>query len=608
MTSAGQEQPTEPERGPSRSRKRPQRLEDLRFPRHPATRWFDPRTLLVTAKQVAISSVFGTYADKRETQAVNTSEPFHDHSGPGDTWVDYVSDLGDGFDATYSIAYLLAQPKLDVTMTDGDETLPTTRGSVLVMGGDEVYPAASARSYEEKTKGPYNAAMPHADDPPTMFAIPGNHDWYDGLTAFLRFFCQGGWIGGWRTEQKRSYFAVKLPQQWWLLGIDIQFDTYIDKPQMDYFRRVAELVQDGDGIILCNAKPSWVEGGKPQSTAYATLDFFITKVLGKSQDQVRLMLAGDKHHYVRYIERLGEQDTERDGERALITCGGGGAYLSATSLDREGLVLPPPTLDADLVDPPPSARFSWRAAYPTPEESRRLALRVFHRLPGRNPWFVALMAAVQALAVYALVSSLHRQGGGGTTMAQTWDQLTPSWSMGDALREPRAVLAALAIVGAMVLFSKKAGWRGWVAGLLHGLSQLAVVVLAAWAAASIDPPSRWWDEAQVAGRLVVAACVGAALATTVLAAFLYLAARLADLHLNELFSAQSDEHHKSFLRLHILDDGRLVVHPLAVDRVATRWDVAADGDPGDPWLVPTAPIGVRLIEPPVVIHREVPSS
>ena len=126
-----------------------------------------------------------------------------------------------------------------MTVHDGQDTVPTTRGSVLVMGGDEVYPSASSRAYEERTKGPYNAALPHADDPPALFAIPGNHDWYDGLTAFLRFFCQGGWVGGWKTEQRRSYFAVKLPQRWWLLGIDIQFDTYIDAPQIEYFRNVA---------------------------------------------------------------------------------------------------------------------------------------------------------------------------------------------------------------------------------------------------------------------------------------------------------------------------------------------------------------------------------
>jgi hypothetical protein len=32
----------------------------------------------------------------------------------GELWFDYVADLGDGFHATYSVAYLLAQPQLEV--------------------------------------------------------------------------------------------------------------------------------------------------------------------------------------------------------------------------------------------------------------------------------------------------------------------------------------------------------------------------------------------------------------------------------------------------------------------------------------------------------------
>ena len=191
---------------------------------------------------------------------------------------------------------------------------------------------------------------------------------------------------------------MKLPQRWWLLGIDIQFDTYIDAPQIEYFRNVAAEIKEGDGIILCNAKPSWVEGGKPESKAYATLDYFITVVLGKKQDQVRLMLAGDQHHYVRYVEQLREQDKDRDGERALITCGGGGAYLSATRLDKDGLVLPPSNLTADIVDAPPPARASAGGPPTPPPRSRGgWPSRVFYRLPGRNPWFVLLMAAIQAL-------------------------------------------------------------------------------------------------------------------------------------------------------------------------------------------------------------------
>ncbi|MFC7614164.1 hypothetical protein ACFQV2_12045 [Actinokineospora soli] len=33
---------------------------------------------------------------------------------------------------------------------------------MLVLGGDQVYPGASTRAYEDRTKGPYRAALPAA--------------------------------------------------------------------------------------------------------------------------------------------------------------------------------------------------------------------------------------------------------------------------------------------------------------------------------------------------------------------------------------------------------------------------------------------------------------
>ena len=587
------------ERGPSRPRKRPTSLSDLPFPRHPAVRWFNPRMLVSTAKFVGLSSVFGTYADKREVQATAKTPTFHDHSEGKELWVDYVSDIGDGFDATYSLAYLLAQQKLDVDSDESaqSETLSTPRGALLVMGGDQVYPTASTQAYEERTKGPYNAALPHADEPPALFAVPGNHDWYDGLTAFLRFFCQGGWVGGWRTEQRRSYFAVKLPQRWWLLGIDIQFDTYIDAPQLDYFRSVAEEIDDGDGIILCTAKPSWVEGGRENSKAYATLDYFITVVLGKHPDQVRLMLAGDAHHYARY--------TEIDGERSLVTCGGGGAYLSATSRDDDPLVLPPETLQADRVDPPPGAKFAWRAAYPTPEASRRLAVRVLDRLPARNPGFVALMIAAQALLSYVFVASSRRSSVGTGRLATIWRQLDPGWSALAAFRQPLMLLLTVLIVWGASLFYRRGKANGKVGGAAHGLAHIAVAVGAVWATAAIPLPGSWPDWLEFWSRLVVAGLIGGAAATLLVGVYLYLASR-AGIHMNEVFSAQSIEDYKSFLRMHIRSDGSLVLHPLAVPLVCHEWHVSPSDADGDPWLEPDAPIEVRLIEPPLAIRRGVP--
>jgi hypothetical protein len=578
--------------GPSRSRRRPTSLAELPFPRHQAVRWFSPGMLLETAKLVALSSVFGSYADKREVQATAATPTFHDHSAGEETWVDYVSDVGDGFDATYSIAYLLAQPKLDVPGGEGD-AVPTTRGSVLVMGGDEVYPTASAKGYEEKTKGPYNAALPHADDPPSLFAIPGNHDWYDGLTSFLRFFCQGGWIGGWQTEQRRSYFAVKLPQRWWLLGIDIQFDTYIDAPQIAYFRAVAEQIAEGDGIVLCTAKPSWVHGGVEGSDAYATLDYFVTSVLGKQPQQVRLMLAGDSHHYARYVEV--------SGDRTLVTCGGGGAYLSATHPPGTDLVLPPASLHADRVDPVPSTTFAPVTSYPPPDESRRTALRVLDRLPRRNPQFVALMALVQMGLAHVLVTSLPRLS--GTSLARTWDQLQPGWSTLAVFRHPVVLLVSALVVAGAAGFAGRAKPYARAVGAVHGLAHLGLALLLVWAAAALPLPESWPAWASFWTRLIVTGLAGGAAATVLMGTYLYLAS-LGGLHLNEVFSAQSVEDRKSFLRIHVRADGALVLHPVAVPTVNRSWHVPPTGADGDPWVEPDTPIAIRLVEPPVVVRRE----
>lgn len=38
-------------------------------------------------------------------------------------------------------------------------------------------------------------------DGPVAFCIPGNHDWMDGLEAFLRNICCRDWLGGWLLPQ-----------------------------------------------------------------------------------------------------------------------------------------------------------------------------------------------------------------------------------------------------------------------------------------------------------------------------------------------------------------------------------------------------------------------
>ncbi len=52
-----------------------------------------------------------------------------------------------------------------------------------VVASDVIYPVGTADDYETKFFRPYQAY------PAPIYAIPGNHDWYEGLGGFMRVFC-----------------------------------------------------------------------------------------------------------------------------------------------------------------------------------------------------------------------------------------------------------------------------------------------------------------------------------------------------------------------------------------------------------------------------------
>src|SRR5690242_8384401 len=76
--------------------------------------WLSPVQLAGTGLRVALASIQGSYLDKRELQASFPDQVHREVGEDGECWLDFAADLGDGFDATYSIAYLLAQPRLTV--------------------------------------------------------------------------------------------------------------------------------------------------------------------------------------------------------------------------------------------------------------------------------------------------------------------------------------------------------------------------------------------------------------------------------------------------------------------------------------------------------------
>jgi hypothetical protein len=299
-----------------------------------------------------ISSVFGQYADQRLIQAVTDPAEdkqligrydYRDVNAPdphnrlnadetGAVWIDYIADVGDGFECTYTMAYLLAQDELDVR---GAGKL--RHGEILIMGGDQCYPQATREEYKKRLLQPFNWAYSTPNPDRKLFAIPGNHDWYDGLAAFDSLFCssrdklsndKGNLIGGWQCQQHRSYWALRLPYNWWIWGADIQFSKYLDTAQVNYFEAVAEQMGPQDNLIICLAQPSWMLAdltGQDEEENF----FKITTIARRRGARVIAVIAGDWHNYNRYYQP--ELDVH------FITSGGGGAFLHPTHVLKNSI-------------------------------------------------------------------------------------------------------------------------------------------------------------------------------------------------------------------------------------------------------------------------------
>ncbi|HEX6578519.1 MAG TPA: hypothetical protein VF082_09125 [Jiangellaceae bacterium] len=542
---------------------------ELGFTQQKAVPWLNPGLLLATGIRTVLSDLFGAYLDKREMQAVLGGDRF-DHAGASELWLDYTADVGDGFDATYTIASLLARPVLEVEGHDG-RALELPRGDLLVLGGDQVYPTASGKEYGNRWKGPYRAALPvRTAQTPTVYALPGNHDWYDGLTAFLRLFAQGDSVGGWQTRQQRSYFALALPHRWWLYAVDTQLDVYIDKPQLRYFQAAAADLRPGDRVILCLPRPTWVIS-QQHPEAYDSTDYFVRTVVEPTGAHVPIMLTGDAHHYARYA------GAGPDGYgRQLVTCGGGGAYLVGTAHLPDRISVPPPTtLTRRASEPQP---YSLVGTYPTPAQSLRLRWSIFTRLPSRNPGLLVLLGLMQTLLMFAM-----RTGHG-------------------RLLNGPIVIAVTAVVAGTILFAvvqalQRRRPRHWVAALLHAIPHVALGVAgtAVWSSLPLAQLPNPWS---ILLAFALYAPVVAVLDCWIVGIYLAIASRF-QVNVNELYAGLGIDDHKSFVRLHIAGDGSLTVYPVAVDRVGRRWR-ADPGAPADaPWVVTDEPLRARLAEAPV---------
>ena len=431
--------------------------------------WFDPLVLGMVGMRTLISTTIGEYADQRPMQEVvdgerddeklvsrhdfsrpdpanaklilppdadrqNPNCPEHPHFGKtnpedellnrfrverrlqlddsGAFWVDFIADLGDGFEATYAMASLLAAEKLRVGGVS--EALPA--GQVLIFGGDLAYPNATVEEYRNRCLNPYEWAYT-ADQfklEPTreLFFVAGNHDWYDGLSAFTEQFCyDASSVGGWRCKQERSYFALRLPHDWWIWGVDVALGDHIDVGQLHYFQAIVRSISESQNpkILIILHAPDWT---KPSYKA-------LTRIceLAREKGEVCAIIAGDLHHYSRY-QSLDDKAAAksktlfRDQPMHLITSGGGGAFAHPTHDRKKSLDIEPAVVTRRLRGAAGSQKYEQKEAgsyrfraqkfYPSRTWSRVIALKNLW-LPFHNWRFALLLGFVYLL--YAWVFS-----------------------------------------------------------------------------------------------------------------------------------------------------------------------------------------------------------
>jgi hypothetical protein len=564
--------------------------------------WYNPFQLARTGYQAAISLILAERADYRVIQALGEEpEDAADHSRSDEIWIDYVADLGDGWEPTYTVASLLVKNTLSVK-DDKQKPHVIRRGNILVMGGDEVYPAASRKEYKRRLREPYKSARTLAPTPrPFLYVLPGNHDWYDGLISFTRLFCQRRMIGMWQTRQTRSYFAVNLPHRWWLLGVDTQLKDYIDGPQLGYFRKVANQMRKGDRVILCTPEPDWIYGKIYDPELRNNVAFLERELIRKSGAKVMLWLAGDFHHYRRH-------EAEDGPGVQKITSGGGGAFLHPTHGESVKTLKSGPT---------GQDTYKLRKAYPDLKTSRCLTYRNL-MFPLINPRFGLLTGLFYTILAWVIPHKLAEIPLVLENVGMALGSLAGSLAV-----SPSGLFWVLVVIAAFVLFTDthKKTYRG-IAGIVHGVAHLLFALVIAWAAARFSVSYLGLQIGSVTSLITtgIGTFVGGYIAGSLLMGwYLLISLNRFNRHANEAFSALRCPDYKNFLRLHIDQSGDLTVYPIGIDQTPRKWvknlDVNcpeckkvhrsnSESESACPRFIPAGngKIHYRLIEDPILIR------
>jgi hypothetical protein len=463
-------------------------------------------------------------------------------------------------------------------------------------------------------------------------AIPQNHDWFDSASTFCRYFVaqdKGDFLGA-RTPQRQTYFALKLPQRFWVLGFDWALTGDLDRQQFEAFRALLDPARDdgiapGDELLLLYPEPYWTRPlGDGAPDGYPRRYQRLEALLEARGARIRLRLAGDLHHYRR--ETL-ERDPVAGVDSHLVTCGSGGAFLHPThgvdasapkAIDRAP---EPGAVDTELRHrvrvgrgaDKGAAAFAPRCAWPPPATSRALAWRnvfaLFTLRFARAPWRQGVVASALdlwhsnfafALAVGLLYGVNAYVNSFVFSLSFVPDGFAPMAQLGfadGAERWLRAMVFSPIATGINLLMMAgclRIAWEGpahWATrvtgGVAHAMAHGFAIFALYWSASHALAPwlATLGPVATLSGGLAVWAVValaGVGVGGLLFGAYLALMSGAFAQLPNNAFGSLAIEDWKGFLRFKLDADG-LEASMLGCERVPRRWP--AQGTNAPRWRV-----------------------
>lgn len=406
------------------------------------------------------------------------------------------------------------------------EKLP--RGEFLLVGGDTSYHMADYASLSMRFQQPFKWAYEDLKEDldqtaigdgeaenqeeirrlRPIFGIPGNHDYYDMLDGFRRQFrvpppnrtedkfhremferSQLA-INGFRRYQETSYIALRLPFDWMLWGLDTEVGK-IDERQREFFKRI-KTEYEPKKLIVCTSAPTTVFGKyadkDDEKCAKAFLQLELPRPFLRSEnedvppsqtedepppesserklgdDEIRLDLAGDVHHYARYWGPSGPSAFPRDHSAknpkakenyASVMSGLGGAFHH------------PSTTYVDEI--------REHAVYPDPDSSRKhVAVEIFNPwrvVKGGGVWFagglVALILSFAAIADDSTRPAIHNFKAFVALGMTQPERYEPTVESADEAKKHQNAIQPTILTSAMTRAGLVSGWQPQLANDAH---------------------------------------------------------------------------------------------------------------------------------------------